>query len=804
MNDMTLAARVLRRDLAFTAVAVFTLAIAMAASTAMFSVYDQLVLNAVTLPDAASLVAVWFNNPKRNVQSPSISIPRYEELRDSAASFSGIGLSAFDSFTLSGDASATQLNTLRISASFFPTLQIQPALGRNFTPEEDVPNGPSVCIVSHELWQSQFGGRKTIVGETIQLNGAAWEVIGVTPPRLSAPFTQVQLFAPRVFEAGGLTPAQVSAGATFAQAIARLRAGVSLEQAAEELAAFSHGYKARHPGSIDANNVNEPRPFAASLVAGVSSAVYTLLGAVACVLVIACANVASLLLARILKRQKEVALRLSIGATRAMLVKQFLVETLVISGSACVLGIALAHAGLAALQPVIASQLPPNTTVSLSWLTLIVSGAVAFACTILTGLLPALQASRVDVAEQLKDAGRGSSAGRGSRARQMLIVAEVMLSVVLLAGAALLLVTFMRLQRTPAGFQSRGAAAAFVGLTGSRYAMPAQQIDFFDRVVAALRAQPGVNAAAVALGIPLSGGAARTSYGVAGRPLPPLGRRDLVTFNVVSDEFFDLLEIPLVEGRGFNADDRPTSPRVCVINQTLAKRLFAHRSALGESLSLGADGSTRVEIVGVIRDVKTLGLNVPTPDEMYLAARQRAQPGLAILGRTSGDPATLQASIHRAVADVDASQAISFFATLDTTVALSLGTQRLVATLSALFAAIAFGLALVGLYSVMAYFVSQRRGEIGIRMALGASRRQVVTLVMRNGLALVGLGLLLGTGAAALAGHAIRQLLFGIDPASPWIYAVVASAFALVAAAACLGPSLRASRIDPLIALRSD
>ncbi|HVH57759.1 MAG TPA: ABC transporter permease [Vicinamibacterales bacterium] len=290
MNDMTLAARVLRRDLAFTAVAVFTLAIAMAASTAMFSVCDQLVLNAVTLPDAASLVAVWFNNPKRNVQSPSISIPRYEELRDSASSFSEIGLSAFDSFTLSGDASATQLNTLRISASFFPTLRIQPALGRNFTAAEDVANGPSVCIVSHELWQSQFGGRKTIVGETIQLNGAAWEVIGVTPPGLSAPFTQVQLFAPRVFEAGGLTPAQVSA-----------------------------------------------------------------------------------------------------GFTRAMLVKQFLVETLVISGSACVLGIVLAHAGLAALQSVIASQLPPNTTVSLSWLTLIVSGAVAFACTILTGLLPAFK-----------------------------------------------------------------------------------------------------------------------------------------------------------------------------------------------------------------------------------------------------------------------------------------------------------------------------------------------------------------------------------------------------------------------------
>jgi predicted permease len=614
----------------------------------------------------------------------------------------------------------------------------------------------------------------------------------------------VQLFAPRVFEAGGLTFVQVNAGATFAQPIARLRAGVSIEQARAELAAFSAGYQQRHPASIDANNVSEPRPFVASLVAGIAPGIYALLGAVACVLVIACANVSSLLLARLLKRQKEIALRLSIGATRGMLVRQFLLETLVIASAASLLGVLLANWGLAALQSAIASQLPPNTTLSLNWRTLLVSAAVAFGCTLLTGLLPALQASRVDVAEQLKDAGRGSSASRGRRARQTLIVGEVMLSVVLLAGAALLLVTFMRLQRTPAGFEPHGAAAAFVGLAGNRYATPPQQIDFFTRVVEALRAQPGVSEAAVSLGIPLSGGAARTSYGVAGRPLPPLGQRDLVTFNVVSDRFFDLLEIPFVDGRNFNPDDRLTSPRVCVINQTLANRLFPNRSAVGESLLLGPDGSTRIEIVGVIRDVKTLGVNLPVPDEMYLPARQRAQPGLNLLARTTGDPAQLQSAIRRAVAEVDASQATSFFATLDSTVILSLGTQRLVAMLTTIFAAIAFGLALVGLYSVMACFVSQRRNEIGIRMALGATRRQVVALVMRNGLALVGLGLLLGTGAAALSGRAIRQLLFGIDPANPWIYLVVASAFALVAAIACLGPSLRASRIDPISALRAE
>jgi predicted permease len=804
MMNFTAAVRALRHNPAFTVVAIVVMGVAIGANAAMFSVYDRLVLHPVSMPDPSSLVAIWFNNPKRSTQSPGISVPRYTELQRSVASFSSLGVSAFDSFTLTGGGEATQLNGLRVSASFFPTLRVQPASGRNFTPEEDVPNGPAVCILSHEAWQAQFGGR-SMLGQTIQLNGMGWQVIGIMPPRLTAPFGQVQVFAPRIADVSGLTRAQIDAGATYAQAIARLKPGVSLDQARAELVAFSDQYREHHPGALDAGNVTEPRSFVASLVSGFAPTMYTLLGAGACVLLIACANVSSLFVARLLKRRKEVAVRLSIGARRSQIVRQFLSESLLFCSAACALGTLLAVISLRALQSVIASQRPPNTDISLNYRTLLFALGIALAAAVVTGLLPALQASRPDLVEHLKDGMRGSSGGQGGRVRQALIVAEVSLSVVLLVGATLLILTFNKLQDTAPGFEPHGAAAAFVGVTAGRYATVAQQIDFFEQVITSLRAQPGVTHAAVAAALPLSGGAARTTYGVAGQPLPPPGQRPIVTINVVSPGYFSLMGIPLAAGRGFTLEDRASAPKVCLINETFARRLFATRTAAGEVLLFGPTGNNRVEIVGVIRDVKSFGVNVPTPDEVYFPLGQKlGLGGLNVIAKSGGDPNALQGAIARAVASVDKTQAISFFGTLDSNVAANLGPARLVATLTMIFAAIALALALTGLYSVLAFLVSQRTPEIGIRMALGASRQQVVALVMRNGLLVVAIGLALGIGGAAFTAMLIRQLLFGVDPLNAGIYAGVAIAFAAVAVVACLAPSLRASRIDPLIALRAE
>lgn len=802
MTILTPAVRALRRTPAFSAVAILTLAAAIASTTAIFSVYDQLVAHPVTLPDPSSLVQIWITSSDRAIQAQAISFPRYDELRNRIHAFSSMAASAPDSFTLTGHGDATQLNGLRVSPSFLPTLGIMPARGRNFTQAEDVPNGPAVCIISHELWQSVLGGRDAIVGQTVELNGIAWEIVGVMPPRLTAPFGQVQVFAPRLFEIGGLTPAQVKIGATFASAIARLRPGATLDQARAEMAAANGDYKAAYSGNIDARALMDPRPFVASLVGGVAPTMYTLLGAVGCVLLIACANVASLFLGRLLTRRKEIAVRMSLGASRFTIVRQFLVESLLFSVAAGALGAAVAVWTLRALRPIIAAQLPPNATLSLNWRAFVVAGAVSVAGAILTGLLPALQASRPDLVGQLKDSSRGSSSGHGGRFRQALIVTEVTLSVVLLIGAGLLVASFVKLAGTETGIDGSGVASAFVGLPPGRYGTPQQQADFYERVIERLAAQPGVTGAAASLATPLNGGL-RTPFGVLGRPQPPIAERPLVTFDVASEDYFRLLRIPVTQGRTFAPDDRLTSPLVCAVNQAFARQTFPGRPAIGQVLLFGAN-DRHVEIVGVTADVKTVGVNAPAPAEVYFPLRQLAKPGMNVMAKTPGDAATLQTAIKNAVAAVDPTQAVSFFATLENALSQSLGTQRLVATLTGLFAALAWLLSLLGLYSVLAHLVSQRTPEIGIRMALGATRRQVVGMVMRSGLALVAVGLTLGLGGAAATSRLIRQLLFGVEPLSAPIYLAVAATFGLVAALACLAPSLRASRIDPLVAFRTE
>lgn len=804
MPNLRLAWRTLRRSPAFTTVTVLTMAVAIGATTTMFSVFDRLVLNAVTVHEPSTLVTIWFNNPQRGVQNPSSSVPRYYEMRDHLSSFSSMSLSAFDSFTLIGWGHATQLNGLRVSANFFPTLGVQPARGRNFRPEEDIPNGPAVAILSHEAWQSQFGGREDLVGSTVDLNGTAWEVIGILPPNLTAPFRQTHVFVPRVAEVSALTPVQIEAGATFAQPIARLKPGVTIEQARQELVTFSEGYRERYPSRLDALNISEPRPFASMVTAGVEPTMYTLLGAVGCVLLIALANVASLFLTRLLARRKEVAVRLSLGADRAAIVRQCLAESLAFSGLAGIIGTLLAMGALRILTAALAPQLPPDTVIALNWRVLLFTAAITMVSAVLVGLFPALQASRPGLVDSLKDSARGSSSAQGARLRQGLIVVEVMLSVVLLVGAGLLLVSFLGLQRVDPGFRASGSAAAFVSLSPSRYGTPPQQSQFVDDVIERLRAQPGVTGAAVALSPPLSGFSPRMPYGVVGQPIVPLPERPLATVNMVSDDYFRLLEIPFIGGRHFSTDDRSGAPRVCVVNDTFARRLFGGEPAVGRQLHIGRDGQPPVNIVGVIRDVRSIGLNVPPPDEIYFPLRQLPRPGLSIIAKTGGDAATLQPAIQAAVEGVDKTQAISFFATLDTNVSTSIGNQQLLATLTVMFASLALGLAVMGLYSVLAYLVAQRTNEIGIRMALGASRGQVVGLVMRNGMFLVGVGLVLGLGTAAAASRLIQQLLFGVTPFSPMVYVSVAAVFGIVAALACAAPSWRASRIDPLAACRTE
>jgi predicted permease len=803
MSDLKMAVRALAKAPGFFLVAILTIAVAIAANTALFSVFDRLVLNPVTISQPSSLVAIVNNNPQLTAPVPAVSWPRYEEIRDHARSFASIAVSAFDSFTLTGSGEPEQLNGLRASASFLPALGIEPTRGRNFTAAEDLPNGPAVCIISSELWQTRFGARERIIGETIVLNGQSWEVIGVTPARLSPPFAQVQIFAPRVFEVSGLTPQQIQNGSGYAQPIARLKPGVSLQQATNELATISRSYRQRFAARLDANNTSEPQLFVDFLVSGLQPTFYTLLGAVTFVLLIASANVSSLFLGRLAARDKEVAVRQSLGATRGRVIRQFLIESLLFSAIAGGLGAVLATWALWAIQSLIASQLPPNAVLTLNWRALAFTGAVTMASALLVGLVPAVQSSRSEIVDALKDSARGSTGAGGTRFRATLIVLEVALSVILLVGSSLLLISFLKLQRTSPGFESKGIAGAFVNVPVARYKTNAQQATFFNDVIDRLRAHPQVTDAAAALGLPLAGFAPRSPYSVAGRTILPLPQRPIAGLSVVSETYFRLMHISLVAGRAFTPDDRDHTPGVGIINESLARKLFPGESAIGRVLLRGRDAEVRIEIVGVIHDVKSAGLNSPAPDEIYLPMRQLARSAMTVVAKTSGDPTALQAILRTAVAEVDSDRAISFFATMDSNIAQSLGVQRIIASLTVAFAALALVLSAVGLYSVLAYAVGQRTTEIGIRMALGAQTTQVLGLVMRSGLRLVAVGLTIGLVGAGLIARVIQSLLYDVQPLDPLVYGVVTLLFAAVATLACLLPSFRAARIDPLIALRA-
>jgi predicted permease len=800
MTSLRAGLRSLLNTPGFTAVAVLTLAVGIAANAALFSVYDRLILNPVTVPQPSTLVAIWSRNSQVGL-TPSVAWPRFVELQRSARSFASIAISAFDNFTLTGPEQPNQLNGQRVSSGFFKTLGVAPAYGRDFTPADDLPNGPLVCILSHELWTTQFGQRTSLVGEVIQLNGQSWQVIGIMPPQLSPPFRQTQVFAPRVFEVGGLTPQQIEVGAGYAQPIARLAQSVTLAQATTELEAVSKAYHDQFPAKLDANNISVPRDFVDAFVGNLKPTFYTLLSAVAFVLLIACANVSSLFVGRLTGRQREIGVRQSLGATRAQIVRQFLSESLTLSMISAALGAFLAHLALKGIQAALAQQVPPNTNFALNWRAWMFIAGAAFVSAALVGLIPALQASRTQLVDVLKDAMRGSSGARGGRLRSVLIVAEVALSVVLLVGSSLLLISFLSLQRTSPGFDPTGVATAFAGVPPGRYATGPEQAEFFERVIEQLRLNPQITHAAASLGLPINGFGARAPYTVGGTPILPLAQRPLANLNIVSEDYFATLGIPITMGRTFTGDDRFGAPGACIINQSLATKLFHGESPLGRVLLRGRDAELAHTIVGVIADVKSNGLNAPPPDEIYYPMRQLGRPSMSVTARTTGDPASLQSAIAAAVAVVDRNQPVSFFTSIEAALSQSLGTQRIVAAVTAVFAGIALVLAAIGLYSVVAYAAAQRTGEIGIRMALGAKPQQVLGLVLGGGLKLVAAGVILGLFGAAGTSKAMQSLLSNVHPLNPVVYVSVAIFFGLIATAACFVPSFRASRIDPLVAL---
>jgi len=805
MPNLRYAARSLLKAPGFTLVAVLTIAIGIGANTALFSTFNTLVLHPQSFPQSDDLVRLWASNAGVGLNAPAMSWPRYEFIRDHQRSFTSVSVAAFTGYTVTRDgADPEQVNTVAVTASFFPTLGVAPLRGRNFTREEDTLGGPNVAIISYEYWQRAYGGRESAVGDLITLNSKRYTIVGITPPALSNPYRTVLLYVPRPFEGNGLTLPQVLSGGGYLGATARLKTGVTIDEARNDLASLSRDYRAAFPDKLDAKNDTIVKTFAEELVGNIRPTFYLLLGAVGLVLLIACANVASLFLGRLFARHREIAVRLALGASRGQLVAQFVAESALFSLAAGAAGLLVASWALAAIERVAATQLPPGVTLALDGRALVFTAGVSVCSALLVGLIPALQASRANLSEDLKDSARSSSGTRSTRFRSTLIVGEVALSVVLLVISGLLLVSFVRLQSAPAGFDPQGVATSLMNLPVTRYASAVQQADFFDRVIEGLEAQPQVKRAAVIAGLPLSGIQPRSPYAVAGRPIPPEPERALASLSVVSDHYFEAMRIPLRDGRGFGTRDTEQSPFVCIVNESFARRLFPGESAVGKVLLRGANADIKVEIVGVVGDVKSMGLTAPAPDEIYLRIRQFTRPLIFIVARTDGDPEALRPIIRSTVLDLDRNQPTAIFQTLEASLSQALGAQRVAAWLTVVFAAVAMLLSALGLYSVLAYAVTQRTSEIGIRTALGAKRQQVVALVLRSGLKLVAIGLVLGLAAAAGAARLIQTLLYYVQPLDPLIYSAVTVLFAAVATAACLLPSLRASRIDPIVALRTE
>ncbi|MBI5768320.1 MAG: ABC transporter permease [Verrucomicrobia bacterium] len=805
LSDFRFALRSLTKTPGFTAVAVLTMAVAIGACTALFSVLQAVVLRPLPYPDPDNLVSVWAVNRERNLQAPAISWDKFLAFRERKDVFRELSLSAGNAFTLTeGKGEPEQVFGQQVSANFLPVLGLTPARGRNFHEDEDRAGGAPVAMISQRLWQTRFGSDPAIIGRVIQIDGVAREVIALLPPTMPVPFNNTDVVVTQARELPYLQPQQRDY-AVFHQAIGRLAPGVTLEQASARLREMARQFATANAGKLDAANENEARTLTTQVLGNLGQTFWTLAGAVAAVLLIACANIANLFLARVSARQKEIAVRMSLGARPAEVVRQFLTESLVFTAVASVLGVLLAWWSLQGIQFLAGQQLPRGNEIVLDGGVLAFAVGVALFGGLLIGVYPAIQAARTDVGSVLKDNTRGAGGGSAARSfRHLLVIAQIALSLTLLICAGLLVRSFYRLRHAEPGFATTGRAFGVINLPAARYGTPELIREFYARAQERLRTVPGLERAALTANLPLAGGGFLSPYLVQGRPVVPFSERPLATISNVSADYFATIGITLKSGRFFADTDRASSQQVAIINTTLARKLFPAGDALDHSFVIGPNSDIITRIVGIVQDVKTNGLNVPPPDEIYYPLTQRgpgfcnlvglAKPGLAA-------PAVIPL-LRRALAELDPALALATPQTLDDLLTQSIGVQRLTLALLLAFAAIAALLATVGVYSVMAYAVTQRTGEIGVRLALGASRRDILQLILRSGAVQIGLGLLLGLAGALAASRLLTQALYEVKPFDPAVFAIVAVFFAVIATLACLIPARRATRVDPIEALR--
>ena len=800
-HDIRFGARMLRRSPGFTAVATIALALGIGGNTAIFSVVNAVLLRPLPYDQPDRIMSVFATAPDRGLARTSSSFYRATAIADRSELFEKGGAYTFDTTNLTGIDEPRQLTAIRMTSGVLDVLRVRPALGRNFVADEDKPGGAQAVILSHSLWEKQFGSAQDVLGRSITLDGTSYTVVGVMGSRFNFPTPQVDVWLPRIFEPSFLNRDAVERGAGYLNILGRLKPGAGRQQVQAEMESIiSSTNRPDHP---DVSFGVEVVPMPDVATQGVRPTLFILLGAVAFVLLIACANVANLLLAKAAGRQKEIAVRAALGASRARLIRQFLTESVLLALMAGVLGALLAGWGVEVLVTAATGNIPRAAEINVDSSVLGFTALIALLTGIIFGLAPAIQLSSADLNEALKDTSRGSTGGiRKARTRSVLVVAEVALSVVLLIGAGLLIKSFVLLQRVDTGFNPAHLLVANISLPTSRYSEATQRSGFYTRLCDDLVTVPGVISAAATQSIPLSNGDARTPIAIDGRPVTPIGERPIVVLGIVTPDYFRTMGIPLLQGRVFTSQDNATSPVTLVINQSFARRFFPNENPVGQRLLLGLTQPQSREIVGVVGDVRQTGLDTAPAEAFYISADQRPQLAMSVVIRTEGPPLSLTSAVRARILAIDKDQPIASIQTMDEVVSNSVSNQRFTSLLLGTFAGVALLLATIGIYSVMAYIVSQRTGEIGLRMAIGASTNDVVRLVVGQGMTMTIIGVVIGLAGAFGLTRVMTSLLFSVSATDLLTFSLVPLLLTGVALGACLVPARRATRVDPMVALR--
>ncbi len=804
LQDIRYGLRRIVQNPGFSAIAVLTLALGIGATSTIFSVVNAVLLRPLPFQDPKDLVAVSQVTTDTQAGAVPMSFTKYEAIRDQSQSLARIAVYYPISPSLGGDTEPEQVAAARVSGDLFGLLGVAPQIGRGFDAAEMTPGGADAAVITDGLWHRRFGSDPNVVGRTIRLDGKDVTVVGVLPTTFRFPLQlpEPQVWLPRVSEPDALTPAQVHSGASYLSFVARLQPGRTIAQAQAELDTINARYREQYGSYVDATRFRlQAQSLAESLVGTSRQPLALLLAAVAFVLLIVCTNVASLQLARGSARVREMAVRKALGASRVRLVRQLLVESLALSLVGGVLGMLVALAAVPLAQQVTAGTLPRLEETRIDGTVLLFSLALCGLTAVAFGVVPALHASRGDLQTGLRQGGRGSSDGAARSRLRVLFVGEVAVALVLLTGAGLLVRSLAGLVGVDPGFKAQGVTAIPITLPVTRYSDPARQADLFRQLLERAAAVPGVKAAAATSYVPLSGAFRFVFFCPEGRVCEGIGKDPVIAQRQITPDYFQATRTPIRRGRAFTAADTAQSLPVVIVNETTARRYWPGADPIGKHLANSRDKVQR-EVVGVAADVKFRSLDAPNIEEMYLPLAQSPWPSMTVLVRSDADARPLVAAVRQELAHLDPDIAVSGVQSLDEIVSGSVAQPQLVERVVAVFALLALVLASIGIYGVMSYSVAQRTREFAVRMALGAGPREILRLVLGEGLGLTAAGLVLGLAASLAATRLMASLLFGVSATDPVTFGIAVLVLAATALFASFLPARRGMRLSPVRALR--